>query len=474
MWTTLTFLHILIATLVTGHALLHKSEVRSAIGWIGLGWLSPFFGGAIYLAFGINRVARRASRIPRIVNVTDGPVEVLAGCLTLDDNIRTIAEVGDRVTSIPLTGGNSIEMLQGGNEAYPAMLAEIGRAQHTIALASYIFRPDRVGEDFVRALAAAHDRGVQIRVLVDGIGSGYFWSPVISQLRAAGVPARRFMHNWLPWRMSFINLRNHKKLMIIDGAIAYTGGLNLGIENVWPSRRARISGRPVRPVIDVHFHLKGPVVSQLMTSFAEDWHFTTGEQLDEPTWWPEIEPAGSALARGISSGPDEDIGKIETLLAAAIGQAKRRIRIVTPYFLPDERLRLAISLAALRGVEIELVIPEQSDHVIMNWAMSSHLSFFPLESIRVFMTSGAFDHSKLLTVDGNWCAVGSINWDVRSLRLNFEFLLESYHQPLIGQIDALIDQKISGARHLEAAALAARSLPVKLRDAFARLLLPYL
>jgi cardiolipin synthase len=467
MWTTLTFLHIVIATLVTGHALLSKSEVRSAIGWIGLGWLSPFFGGAIYLAFGINRVARRASRINRIGNAADRSAQQPFDYMTLDENIRTIARVGDSVTATALTGGNDIKMLHGGDEAYPYMLAEIAGAQRTIALASYIFRPDRVGEDFISALTAAHQRGVQIRVLVDGIGSGYFSSPVIRHLHGAGIPARRFMHDWRPWQMSFINLRNHKKLMIIDGATAFTGGLNLGIENIW-------SGRRKRRVNDVHFRLQGPVVGQLTTSFAQDWHFTTGETLDGPTWWPPIEPAGSAVARGISSGPDEDIGKIEILLAAAIGQAKRTIRIVTPYFLPDERLRLAIDLAAMRGVRIELVIPERSDHIFMDWAVHSHLSFFPLESIQISLTSGVFDHSKLLTIDGDWCAIGSINWDVRSLRLNFEFLLESYHQQTIAQIDALIDRKISNGRLLATKELSARSLPEKLRDASARLLLPYL
>ena len=358
-------------------------------------------------------------------------------------------------------------MLHGGAEAYPAMLDEIAAARRTIALASYIFRPDRVGMDFVEALSDAHRRGVEIRVLVDGIGSGYFSCPVIRHLKRADIPARRFMHDWRPWRMSFLNLRNHKKLMIIDGARAFTGGLNLGMENLWP-------GSNNRQVNDVHFFLAGPVVSQLMSSFAEDWHFTTGEALNDADWWPVIEPAGQAAARGISSGPDEDIGKIEIILAAAIGQAQHRLRIVTPYFLPDERLRLAIGLAALRGVAIDLVIPEKSDHLLITWAVRSHLSFFPLERIRCYMSSGPFDHSKLVTVDGRWCAVGSANWDVRSLRLNFEFLLECYHQQTVGQIDGLIDDKISKATLLEPDALAARSLSIKLRDASARLLLPYL
>ncbi len=464
----LTTLHILVAAMVTSHALLNKSEVRSAIGWIGLAWLSPFVGGAVYLAFGINRVARRASQIDRHARLPNDFRQMAHREISLDeDNIKSIAHVGDQVTGIPLVGGNSINMLQGGAEAYPAMLEVIASARRTIALASYIFRPDRVGMEFINALSDARRRGVEIRVLVDGIGSGYFSSPVVRHLKQAGIPVRRFLHDWRPWRMSFLNLRNHKKLLIIDGASAFTGGLNLGVENLRP-------GRTIRPVSDVHFRLAGPVVSQLMSSFAEDWHFTTGETLTGPEWWPTINPEGEAVARGISSGPDEDVGKIETILAAAVGLARDRLRIVTPYFLPDERLRLAIGLAALRGVTIDLVIPEVSDHRLMTWAVQSHLSFFPMERIRCFMSSGPFDHSKLVTVDGQWCAVGSTNWDVRSLRLNFEFLLECYHRQTVEQIDSLIDDKISKAELLKPERLAARSLPVKLRDASARLLLPYL
>ena len=464
----LTILHILVAMMVTSHALLNKSEVRSAIGWIGLAWLSPYVGGAIYLAFGINRVARRASKIdrPRPLNELASPGP--ADAISLDSaHIRTIADVGDRVTGIPLTAGNAIAILRDGDEAYPAMLQDIASAKQTIVLASYIFRPDRVGADFVRALSEAQARGVEIRVLVDGIGSGYFSSPVIRQLQDAGVPARRFMHDWRPWRMSFLNLRNHKKLMIIDGCRGFAGGLNLGVENIWPG----LSGRQVA---DVHFRLEGPVVSQLMASFAEDWHFTTGEALAGPLWWPPIEPAGGAVARGISSGPDEDVGKIETILATAIGQAKHRLRIVTPYFLPDERLHHAFGLAALRGVAIDLVLPEKSDHRIMTWAVRSHLSFFPMQQIRCVQTVGAFDHSKLFTVDGSWCAIGSTNWDVRSLRLNFEFMLECYDAETIADIDNVIDTKISNGKPLDPGSLTDRSLPAKLRDASARLLLPYL
>lgn len=464
----LAMLHIVVAATGTTHILVNKSDVRSAIGWIGLIWLSPFAGAAIYSAFGINRVARRASRISRDPGSNIQFADHSTFDTTrLDAGIRPIADVGSQITELPLTQGNRVSMLQGGAQAYPEMLSSIANARCSIALTTYIFRLDEVGSEFVTALIAARKRGVAVRVLVDGIGSGYFFSPVVRQLRSARITTMRFMHDWRPWRMSFVNLRNHKKLIIIDGVVGFAGGLNLSRENT-------LTGTGKRKVDDIHFRVDGPVVAQLMISFAEDWHFSTGETLDASAWWPMIGRKGNVIARGMSSGPDEDVGSIETIFATALGQAKRSIRIVTPYFLPDERLKYAIILAGLRGVQVELVIPDRSDHVVMDWAMRAHLSFFPVERMKCFGTPNPFDHSKLLTVDGKWCAVGSANWDVRSLRLNFEFLLECYDKDMVTAIDALIDKKISQAKPLTSACLTARPLMVRLRDASARLFLPYI
>ena len=465
---TLAILHVCISALVTGHILLNRSDVRAAIGWIGFVWLSPLFGAIIYSAFGINRVARRASKIDRGQQLSAAaPLPPELKETRASGDIQNIAQVGSRVTGIPLTRGNSITMLRGGDKAYPEMLAAIANARLSIGLTTYIFRLDSVGKQFVNALIAARNRGVQVRVLVDGFGSGYLHSPVVRRLRDADVTVTQFMHDRRPWRMSFVNLRNHKKLVIVDGAVGFAGGLNLSAENT----RA---GFQKRSINDVHFRLDGPVVYQLMTSFAEDWHFETGEMLDGEAWWPMLKPRGSVIARGISSGPDEDFGNIETILAAALSRASHHIKIMTPYFLPDERLKYLINLAALRGVRIDLLIPERSDHIVIDWAMRAHLSFFPIEKMRCFRTPKPFDHSKLVTVDGKWCAIGSANWDVRSLRLNFEFLVECYDEATVMKIDALISEKISTGSPITSGQLAARSLITKLRDASARLFLPYL
>ncbi|MGE0667971.1 MAG: phospholipase D-like domain-containing protein [Sphingomonadales bacterium] len=468
--------HVAASLFVTAHVLLHNRDVRAAIGWIGVAWLSPVIGPFLYYAFGINRVTRRALRLPmpsprRRVrgNAPSDPAEAEKEMVgeSLAEHIATIAAVAAKVTELPLLPGNRIDLLEGGDQAYPVMIDAVENARTSIAVMSYIFRADEVGEAFIEALARARARGVEVRVIVDGIGSGYLRSPAVSRLRAAGIPVARFMHYVLPWRMPFLNMRSHKKVMVIDGALGFTGGLNLGAENT------RILHRK-RRVRDVHFRIAGPVVGQLMVTFAEDWFFTRKEVLDDPVWWPRIRSAGGVMARGISSGPDDRLGELESVMAVAVCEAKHRIRIVSPYFLPDQKLASSLILAALRGVEVQLVIPEKSDHPVVDWAMRSHLEEFVHVGIACHLTPPPFDHSKLVSVDGAWSLLGSANWDVRSLRLNFEFNLECYGEETAATIDRLIDGRIAQARLLTEAELAGRSMPCRFRDAATRLLLPYL
>lgn len=470
LFAVLAVLHCLAATMVTAHVLLKKRDVRSAIAWIGVAWLSLGLGAALYFVFGINRVVRRAARIGRRATMRKALGEAKSAMpeiAKLSRNIAPIARVGELATGFALTAGNELSIYRGGDEAYPAMLEAIRGAERSIALASYIFRADSVGRSFVAALSEAKSRGVEIRVLVDGVGSGYLYSPIARGLTAAGIPHAAFLQHWLPWRMTFLNMRNHKKLLIIDGAFGFTGGLNIGVENV-------VAEHPRHPVDDVHFRLDGPVVRQLMVTFAEDWQFATGEVLSGDPWWPKVLAAGSMLAHGISSGPDEDIGVLTSILATAVGEAEHRVRIVTPYFLPDQTLNACIVLAALRGVEVDIVVPGRSDYRAFDWAMRAHLALLAAPGINIHVSPAPFDHSKLMTVDGSWCLLGSANWDVRSSRLNFEFNVACYDREAAAAMDQLIDRKISGSHGVSARALAERSMAVRLRDAAARLMLPYL
>jgi len=466
----LAILHVALAAAVTVDVLLKKNDVRAALAWIGMVWFTPIFGSLLYYLFGINRVTRRASKLGRL----DGAPVHAPDSVRPDTapNIALLAQASHRINQTPLTGGNALTILEGGDAAYPQMLAAIAGAKQCIAMSSYIFRNDAAGRQFADALTQAVQRGVSVRVLLDSVGAGYLYPRIYYRMKQGGVVAARFLHTWLPWRMPFLNMRNHRKLLVADGSLAFLGGINIGIEN-----SARASGNrqiKARQVKDVHFRLEGPAAAAVMDAFARDWAFTTGEDLNDQCWWPTPEERGTSCARGLRSGPDGDIYKLEMLLGAAISLAQKRIRIVTPYFLPDARLQFALQQAGLRGVEVEIVLPAMSNQRVMDWAIRGHLRFFRHIRACIIATPPPFDHSKLCTVDGEWSLIGSSNWDARSFRLNFEFDLEVIDRELTQRIDALIDARIALGKQLTPDMLACEPLWKRLRNAAARLLMPYL
>ncbi len=458
-------LHVALAAAVTIDVLLKKSDVRAALAWIGMVWFTPIFGSLLYYLFGINRVTRRASKLGRPAGAPAHAPDTVRPDIA--PNVALLSQASRRINQTPLTGGNALTILEGGDAAYPQMLAAIAGAQHCIAMSSYIFRNDAAGRQFADALTQAARRGVLVRVLLDGVGTGYLYSGIYYRMKREGICAARFLHTWLPWRMPFLNMRNHRKLLVADGSLAFLGGINIGIEN-----SARASGK--RQIKDVHFRLEGPAAGAVMDAFARDWAFTTKEDLNDKCWWPALEGRGKSCVRGLRSGPDADIYKLEVLLGAAISLAQKRIRIVTPYFLPDARLQFALQQAGLRGVAVEIVLPATSNQRVMDWAIRGHLRFFKHIRACIIATPPPFDHTKLCTVDGEWSLIGSSNWDARSFRLNFEFDLEIIDRELTQRIDALIDTRIAVGNPLTPDMLAEEPLWKRLRNAAARLLMPYL
>jgi cardiolipin synthase len=459
----LSIMHFMLAAGVTLHVLAHNRNPGSAVSWIGLAWLSPVVGSVLYLFLGINRVQRRARSAgaapPDDAAVASYPPP--AGCV----HLAGLELAARRISRRNIQPGNAIVMLANGDVAYPQMIAAIEGAAASVALSSYIFRADKIGHEFIAALTAARRRGVEVRVLIDGYGGGYLVSATYRKLRHAGVAVARFMHSALPWRMPFLNLRSHRKILCVDGRIAFTGGLNIGDENV-------IAGNPHHPVLDTHFRFDGLVVAQLCEAFAGQWYFTTGETLAGPAWFPGPEAAGDSLARVITSGPDQDLEKIELLVLEAIACARSSIQIMTPYFLPDDRIITALALAAMRNVEVDIVLPAHSNHPTVDWAMRAHIGPLLTAGCRVWTHAPPFDHSKLMAVDQVWCFVGSTNWDMRSFRLNFEVNVEVYQSDLVAQVSAKI--AANQTTRLTAADLEQHSLPIRLRNNAAHLMLPYL
>jgi cardiolipin synthase len=447
-------LHIVIAGAVTVHTLTHKREVPAAIAWIGVAWLTPIVGALLYVGFGINRVKRRARRLKGPVEDFDGP---LTGDISSMDPMERLKVAVGNITGQEMAVGKVMAVLECGDQGYPQMLAAIEKANTSIRLATFIFRTDEVGMRFVDRLVAAHRRGVKVRVLIDGFGGGFLRSSAYHRLHEQGVPAARFLHSLLPWKMPFLDLRLHKKILVLDGVTAFVGGLNIAAENV-------LARRPKSPVRDLHFQVEGTIVRQIEQEFA------TGEAPTEVASPPDTDVG--APARAIGSGPDQEVDQLVLVLLSAINAARRSIRIATPYFLPDEQLLTALQLATLRGVDVQIVLPGINNHRLVAWAAEAHIRPLLQTGCHLWRSSPPFDHSKLMTIDGEWCLVGSANWDTRSLRLNFELTVEFYDSNLADRLAGIIDKHRNRPITLEE--IDKRPFVWKLRDAAARLAMPYI
>lgn len=467
----LTIAAFVVGVVASLHVILHKRDVRAAIGWVGLIWLVPGGGAILYALFGINRVRRRARRIrlarPRSMSASAEHIAPLAMLGQDHPNLPGLSLLVDKLSGRPLLGGNRMEPLINGDTAHPEMLAAIDGAKESIALSTFIFAPDPAGRGFIDALAAAVRRGVTVRVLLDAAGVRYNFPPAHWALKKAGVPVARFLPTIAQAGPAFFNLRNHKKLLIVDGRVAFTGGMNIH------ARSLRVTP-PRRAVREVHFRVEGPVVAQVLDAFAEDWRFVTDEVLEGDRWYPELRPEGPISARVITDGPDGDLDVLRGVILGAVTSARESVRIVTPYFLPDPSTIAALGVAALRGVQVDIVLPSRVNIPIAQWASTALLWQVLKPGCRVFLSPLPFDHSKLFVIDRSWALIGSSNWDPRSLRLNFELDIECHDAAFAARIDDLITERISVSGPYTLADADGRAFPERVRDGVARLLSPYL
>jgi cardiolipin synthase len=432
------------------HALLNKRDPRAAFGWSLTCLLIPLGGPFAYLLFGINRVRRRAKRL-------SGERGESVGSET-------------RADRRPVVGGNAITSLYNGDQAYPAMLADIAASQRRVWLATYIFDTDATGMLFVHALQQARERGVDVRVLVDGFGQLSSFPRVTSKLKAARISHARFLPPRLfPPLLSF-NLRNHRKILVVDDDVAYIGGMNISARHV-----ADENGQ--RKVDDMHFRMRGTIGAQLAEIFHEDWQFAGGEALTAPET-----PAGSdrdtantpIRCRTVTDGPDRDLDKLALLIQTIAASTKRSLKIMTPYFLPGRELIGALKSAAARGIDVTVILPAKSDLPYMTWATRKMLWELLQRGVQFYYQPPPFVHTKLIVADDGYALIGSANIDARSLRLNFEIVAEIFDEPFSRELALHFDRTVERSQRVTLEEMDGRSLLMRLRDAIAWLFSPYL
>ncbi len=470
----LTILLAAAAILAAGHAMLRKRDPRSTFGWIMVCITIPGLGPLIYWVFGLNRIRTRNWKMHERESTWPSPVvcdwsPALSRANPFDrENFASLLNLSDRVTRRPLLPGNRVTPLYNGEQAYPDMINAINGAQESVYLSTYIFESNRSGKNFIAALTQAKARGVRVRVLVDALGERYSFPVARWLMRRSGITVARFLPFSLLARGFHLNLRGHRKILTVDGRVGFTGGMNIGDRHLADDKKRK------KRVIDVHFRLEGPSVAHLEDAFAEDWRFATGERLPSTQSTELLKIQGSAFCRGISAGPNEDFEKLRWLINGAIGCARKSIRIMTPYFIPERPLVYAINTAALRGVEVELFLPSVNNLPYVAWATRAYLAELLQYNVRIYYQPPPFVHSKLLVVDDVYALVGSTNLDPRSFRLNFEFNLEIYDQDLVGNLCHHFAVARKDSRELTLAEIQERPMAIKLVDATAKLFSPFL
>ncbi len=463
--------HAILAPATALHALMYKRDPRAAFGWIAVCILFPLAGPLLYVLFGLNRARGRAQRLglSDLGFAHERGTAIEAPQPLPPEIVEThgeLARIGQALSRHSLVPGNRVQTLVNGEEAYPAMLESIAAAEHHILLSTYILDRDDAGTRFKRALADAAARGVDVRVLIDGFGDWYSWPRSSRSLQRAGIKVARFLPPRLLPPSLAINMRNHHKILVVDDQVGYTGGMNLG------DRHLVDKADNPRPTADLHFRLEGPVVVQLRQEFLRMWHFTTASE-DVPAARP-VASTGDLLCRTITDGPDEDLDRLTMLLIAAVAEARHSIRIMTPYFLPPRELVAAIQAAAIRGVDVLVVLPEKNNLPYVHWATRNMLWELLFRGVRVVYQPPPFHHGKLFVVDCDYTLIGSTNWDPRSLRLNFELQVEVYGADFARPLIQRIDQAADAGRPVTLSEVDGRPLHERLRDSACWLFSPYL
>lgn len=457
-----------------GHALLHKRDSRAALGWVAVILIVPPLGPFLYWLFGIDRTNSRAVKLLNRAahRIVDGDIdlhgrileEVSTGFVRPEElplSQRRLGLPGDRLTGRYPAGGNHLEILHNGETAYPMMLQAIAEARERVYLSSFIFGYDEVGLRFAAALKEAAERGCDVRLLMDGVGS---FNPLAQWKKKLG-PRVRLAYflppSLIPPQFS-INLRTHRKVLICDGDTAFTGGMNISQHHlVNLPRKNRVQ--------DIHFLCRGPIAEQLTLTFLMDWTFVTGEAA--PSISLTAPKRGDTPCRLLVDGPGSPDEIIHDLICAMISSARHSVRIMSPYFLPPHRLESALISAVLRGVDVNVILPGENNHRLVDWAMRHQNSLLEESGIHLFYQPPPFAHTKLLLVDEEYTLLGSANLDPRSLNLNFELVMEVFDAGITADLITFFDDV---KRCSVPVPTAVPSLPVRLRNALAWIASPYL
>jgi cardiolipin synthase len=456
-----------------------RLPVGVSLAWLGIILIFPFVGAILYLLLGEYRLGRRRARRAAAYSEADGaqPSKATDGCradpATLGPGGAAVAHLAESVLGAAALAGNHLELLENAEAAFPALIADIDGARQSCQLEFYIWEPGGRADDVAAALTRAAQRGVQCHVLVDAIGGKHFLrSAVARDLRHSGVRIVAALKAGLLWLL-FVrpDLRLHRKIVVIDGAIGYTGSLNLADPRLFKQSAG------VGQWVDAFARVQGPAVGVLAGTFRRDWAIETGETLSlpVPTGESAVPPGtGGAVVQVLPTGPNPRVDAIEQVVLMALYAAECDVVLTTPYFVPSESLLTALLSAAGRGIHVTLIVPAKVDSWLVHFASRAHQTHLLRAGVWVALYEGGLLHTKSITVDGRFSLFGSLNLDPRSLRLDFEITLAIYDADFTAALRRLQQVYLDKSRMLDLAACQARSAFECLAEDSARLVGPLL
>ena len=446
----------------------------TSLAWLAVIFFMPLVGLPVYLLVGVSYLGQRRVKSHRLVA---GQAQSQAR-MELMKNHALRPEMGSeqeamisqaqRMSGNLILGGNAVELLPDTTGYIDRLVADIDAAQHHVNLLYYIWRPDVLGSRVVEALMRAQKRGVICRVLVDAVGSKpLLRSHCARQLREAEVQVVAMLPVRL-WRrkLARMDLRNHRKIAVIDGSVAYAGSHNLVVEDYGHRRAGKW--------IDLSARFTGPITAQLQIVFLEDWQFETEERLDFPELFPTPVKCGEVPAQVVPTGPNHPSDSFQRVLLSALNSARRKIIITTPYLVPDEPTMLALSMAADRGVEVRIAIPRRSDHPLVGAAGRAYYEQLMESGVNIHRCYTGLLHAKTLTVDDNFALLGSANLDIRSFYLNFEINVLLYGPQITGRLRFAQQDYLAQAELLNLESWRQRPAARQYMEAAAALLSPLL
>jgi cardiolipin synthase len=473
-WPHFTFFAVVNAAIVLTFipwVLLTKKEPTSAVAWCLAILLLPIGGALFFWMFGYNRVHRLVRRKHRhqVRYRQSHPPQTREADRAADGEAAgsEIAHQALRARAFRVSHGNSVTLYHDTAEAYAALLDAVRGAAHHIHLEFFSIHGDESGTNLFNLLAEKARAGVEVRLLLDSVGSLYLRRRWLRMLNEAGAKTALFFR--LNRLRSFVqvNMRNHRKIVVVDGHIGFTGGMNIG--DTYLGKDSYFCYWR-----DTFLRMEGPAVAGLQRVFTEDWDFTTQEALSGPPYFPDVPPAGDAVVQVVASGPDQTINTSREIYFMGMVGARQRLWIASPYFVPDQGLLDALRLARYRGVDVRLLTIGRPDHYLSFYAGRYYFTELLDIGVKVYLYRKGMMHSKYLLVDGSWALVGSANLDIRSLRLDFEAGVILHTPSLVANLESAFRHDLEASDPLDETAFAKRSMATRLLENGCRLLAPAL